>query len=257
MLSEDPQLLEAWVESSMTGKRLNEYKINHHPAVDGKDYPYTECFLETTDEPFAIHLRMKDKRLFDSREWRAKCCVDGRKLGSSWDSPSRVFSRIIQEEDGKLLESKLKFSPLPTTDEEQQVSIDSKTLQALGTITIQIQSGKWIPNTNKRKNWSKLVSGVAHEKSKKIPYVVQACDTKIAPETPKICYNFHPDKKGSAFYRFVFNYRPRPVLQLIGAINENELPEIPSQKRKSPITGDGTTSKQVKLEKIKVERSKR
>ncbi|WWC96919.1 hypothetical protein V866_003794 [Kwoniella sp. B9012] len=259
MLSNQPKHLEAWVESNVDGKSLNEYQVMHHEK-DPDGYPYTECFLETIDETFTIKIKMNDIDLFERHGWYSRCRVDGLRLpGSRWKyRPINTFDTLKERKDGKVYESKLKFACLATTDEEEQVTIGGDTLNKIGTIKIDIEFGEWIAGSSTRKGYlASPVSGVVHEKIKKIPFVIQGSDPVITPDQDHIKYDFYPSKEGMKYYRFIFNYRPRPVLELMGVIEgvAAEVPTDDGKKREHEVDpGYNETSRKGKKIRVKTEK---
>ncbi|WWD05692.1 hypothetical protein V865_003773 [Kwoniella europaea PYCC6329] len=260
MFSKEPIHLEAWVESNVGGNRLNEYQVVHHEK-DEDGYPYTECFLETIDETFTIKIKMNDVALFQKHEWYSKCRVDGLRIPCSiWKyKPINTFGTLKERKDGKVYESKLKFASLATTDEEEQVTIGGDYLKKLGTIRIDIQFGEWIPVSSTHKGYlASPISGVVHEKVKKIPFVIQGSDPIITADQEHVKHEFYPSKEGMKYYRFIFNYRPRPVLELMGVIQDvSAAPLTDSGKKREHEVDPGSNETSRKEKKIKVKTEKR
>ncbi|KAK6907385.1 hypothetical protein I203_101379 [Kwoniella mangroviensis CBS 8507] len=260
MFWKEPIPLEAWVESNVGGKRLNEYQVLHHEK-DQKGYPYTECFLETIDETFSIKIKMNDVDIFERHGWYSRCRIDGLSSpGSRWKYRAiNTFDTLKERKDGKVYESKLKFASLATIDEEEQVTIGGDILSKLGTIRIDIQFGEWIADSSTHKGYLTIpISGVVHEKVKKIPFVIQGSDPVITPDQEYIKYDFHPSKEGMKYYRFIFNYRPRPVLELMGVIeNVSAAPSTDIGKRRDHEADPGSNETSRKDKKIKVKSKKK
>nr|XP_019012043.1 uncharacterized protein I206_02881 [Kwoniella pini CBS 10737]OCF50824.1 hypothetical protein I206_02881 [Kwoniella pini CBS 10737] len=170
---------EAWVEGLDDQKRLNEYQIEHHPATEDKS-SYTECFLETIDEPFKIMVNKPVKHNRNT-EFRSTTKVDGHVLESFvWLKGYLTlwWDEVLEQEGGKTYTSKLKFAPTLTTDDPNQVTIDKAALSTLGTIEIILEKGKFAPSRMGNAQTTKIQAGVAHEESKKFSYSVTTTDRK-------------------------------------------------------------------------------
>ncbi|WWC68599.1 uncharacterized protein I206_102529 [Kwoniella pini CBS 10737] len=237
---------EAWVAKKDSDERLNEYQITHHPAADGQP-PYSECFLETIDEPFEIKIAKKliargrhlVKRFGKTTHMghRSECTIDGQRLSHSlWKEKYKdhCWSQILEndEEEGRCYSSCLKFAPLQTTDDPDQVNIDNDRLKNLGLIEITITKGLWVEQgamRGGRKQKNKLTNAIADERAKNTvdrrevanPYRRPGCD--FVPSTAL------PD------YKFVFKYRPRASLIIAGIIDEPTPPPSPRLARR--LTG--------------------
>ncbi|WVQ64948.1 uncharacterized protein L199_003118 [Kwoniella botswanensis] len=222
---------EAWVGDKATGERLNEYQIEHHPAEDGQP-AWSECFLETIDEPFRIEvvkmgLDSASGRGSRSSHRQAKqgiscvCTFDGESLSYSiWfdDSKSHGWSGVYEKDemDGKVYKACLNFAPLPTTDEVDKITIDDNKLKQLGVIEIMIHKGYYMPAGPSGIKCTNIKVGTADEKAKKTSNREEVYDTYKA-RTSYTFYPYHPLVKD---YRFVFKYRPRAMLVHSGIINE-------------------------------------
>ncbi|WWD16476.1 hypothetical protein CI109_100902 [Kwoniella shandongensis] len=223
----DPKVgeLEAWVESTVDGKRLNEYRVEHRPRKSNRNYPSTVCYLKTVDQSFAIKMKKSASLVSGAKGWRTKCYIDGRGLHETqWkgDKP-KVFNRIMETENGLLYSSAMSFAPLNTTDDENRVDIDEETLKRLGTIEIILQYGEWTrTHQMKGMNTTSLLDCTVHEKSKKMGYTVKTSDRQ--PIQDYVCHSvrFKPHRDGEYFYRFVFHYLPRAVLTHIKIIEDPE-----------------------------------
>ncbi|WVQ93454.1 hypothetical protein IAU59_000528 [Kwoniella sp. CBS 9459] len=159
---------EAWVESRDGRVRLNEYQVEHHPTRDGKS-AYTECYLETIDDPIRIKVA-KLPTLTLKTDWSCRCSIDGNDLSYSvWLAkfPTHRWKRIYQKDGNQHYICSLQFSPLPTTDDATQVTIKPTAWKDLGSIEITLQRGTWSPSRPHGLNVSDLTEGTADEKSKK------------------------------------------------------------------------------------------
>nr|XP_019050421.1 hypothetical protein I302_00853 [Kwoniella bestiolae CBS 10118]OCF29351.1 hypothetical protein I302_00853 [Kwoniella bestiolae CBS 10118] len=247
MLSRDPVPLEAWVEGNVDEKRLKEYQVEH-PHDRQAGVPHTTCFLETINEPFSIKIQFLDQKTFKAHQWFVQCSVDRQTLaGGMWvNNPAYRYSHFVERKDGLLYQSDMKFSPLPTTDDEENVTIDNAQLQDLGKIKILVHFGQWVTTRSEGKAHSvSMVSGTVHEKTKK------GVNPKVIADTPSpTSYTFVVDKNGKNYYRFTFKYRPRPVLELMGVIEGEPEPTDLEVKDQQPQVGDGPAST---AEKVKVE----
>ncbi|WVQ93462.1 hypothetical protein IAU59_000536 [Kwoniella sp. CBS 9459] len=228
---------EAWVEGRDDKKRLNEYQIEHHPAENG-DPAYTECFLETIDEPFRIVVD-KLPQLRIKSDWDCTCRVDGINLRATvWPKKEPRYARdhIIQSQTkGGNIKSSFRFAPLATTDDTAAVTLTSEALRAIGTIQIILRRGSY--TYSGMGSWAgvaKLQPGIANEKSKK------TTDHQAAASGNVRKYSFSPySGRGMSTYRFLFKYRPRAELVRTRVIDEPEPEEVfaasqagPSKKRK-------------------------
>ncbi|WWD05695.1 hypothetical protein V865_003776 [Kwoniella europaea PYCC6329] len=217
MLAQGPAVgLEAWVEGKDDRKRLNEYQVQHHPARNGKS-SYTECFLETIDERFVITVSKRDHPLA-RQDFRTSLSVDGSMIDQvAWlKTSSRLeWAELWEKHGDKARRSSLKFAPLPTTDDPTKVTIDPQAMKELGWIEITLELGEFA-------------------------YSVTSAESTVC-ELPSILhYAFTPDKNRKFTHRFVFRYRPRPVLVQMGIIDEPEQapsppPPRPARKRKSDV----------------------
>ncbi|WRT65738.1 uncharacterized protein IL334_002686 [Kwoniella shivajii] len=253
MLSEGKAAgLEAWVEGMDSKNKLNEYQIRHHDAI-GDEPPYTECFLETTDESFAIQVR-KLHTFSDTTDLHSEAYIDGNPIGSGYGVRIGVkhfkWDKLLIREDDQYHKINFKFCPLPTTDDPLKVTIDPTAIKRLGTIEITFWPGFCHHDGLHAEAVTKLTSGIAHEGLKKYlstrnlsmtPDGLYRGANKIACEQPRVVgYRFSKlDKENSPSYRFVFKYRPRPVLVLMRIIDEPEqeersMPFQPRRKRKIP-----------------------
>ncbi|WWD05693.1 hypothetical protein V865_003774 [Kwoniella europaea PYCC6329] len=228
---------EAWVGDKETGERLNEYQIEHHPAEDGQP-AWSECFLETIDEPFQIKVVKTDLDSASGRGSRSShrqakqgiscvCTIDGESLSYSiWfdDSKSHGWTSVYEKDemDGKVYKASLNFAPLPTTDEVDKITIDDNKLKQLGVIEITIHKGYYMPAGPAGIKCSNIKVGTADEKAKKFSYTVGTSNREEVRETDKVrtSYTFYPYHPLVKDYRFVFKYRPRAMLVHSGIINE-------------------------------------
>ncbi|WVQ64955.1 uncharacterized protein L199_003125 [Kwoniella botswanensis] len=237
---------EAWVEERKDKIRLKEYQVTHHPAK-GKESAYTECFLETVDQPFRIQIS-RLPNLKDHRDIRLSPYIDGNLLlAKAWlkDHKSCQWDHIVQkQEQGKreTIKSSLYFTPLPTTDDRTKVTISPETLRTLGTIEIVLEVGSYKPTGYEARHTSKLdKKGTIHEKTKKLPYAISAVNGEQYELPRTMHYIFTPAAKGSKLYRFLFKYRPRPALVFLKVIDEPAQSHYVSRvsiKRKSSSVGE-------------------
>ncbi|WVF65815.1 hypothetical protein IAT40_000552 [Kwoniella sp. CBS 6097] len=223
---------EAWVESKDDRVRLNEYQVEHHPARDGKS-AYTECFLETIDEPFRIKVT-KLASLRIKSDWECSCLIDGKNLSYNIWFERHIAKRwksVYQEENGQYYKCSLLFSPLSTTDDKSKVTIDSSAWSTMGSIELVLKKGKYRPSYKLGLHVGSSAQGTADEKAKKFAYTVSTGERELVPNTAVTSYTFTPSGSGEVFYRFVFKYRPRAVLVQTRIIDEPE-PEEPARPRK-------------------------
>nr|XP_019012042.1 uncharacterized protein I206_02880 [Kwoniella pini CBS 10737]OCF50823.1 hypothetical protein I206_02880 [Kwoniella pini CBS 10737] len=216
---------EAWVAKKDSDERLNEYQITHHPAADGQP-PYSECFLETIDEPFEIKIAKKliargrhlVKRFGKTTHMghRSECTIDGQRLSHSlWKEKYKdhCWSQILEndEEEGRCYSSCLKFAPLQTTDDPDQVNIDNDRLKNLGLIEITITKGLWVEQgamRGGRKQKNKLTNAIADERAKKFAYTVNTVDRReVANPYRRPGCDFVPST-ALPDYKFVFKVLP-------------------------------------------------
>ncbi|WVW80183.1 hypothetical protein I302_102160 [Kwoniella bestiolae CBS 10118] len=238
MLSEGTAAgLEAWIEGKDDKKPLNEYQVQHHKAKNGES-SYTECFLETTDDPFTINIR-KVSGSMEKKQFQAKAYVDGNILESrAWlrYRLSQVWDKVYERDGGDFKRSSLQFSPIPTTDDPTLVTIDPITMSKIGTIEIDLEEGTLVETGVQEARSSQLSSGTVYEKGKKFAYSVSGSDSTVC-EIPKVMhYTFVPDSHKKFTHRFIFRYRPRAVLVQMRIIDEPE-PSLtpaprPARKRK-------------------------
>ncbi|WWC96914.1 hypothetical protein V866_003789 [Kwoniella sp. B9012] len=245
MLSEGKAVgFEAWVESKNDKIRLNEHQVTYHPQ-EGEGLAYSECFLETIDQPFRIKI-CRLPILKDRRDIQLKLYIDGNLLKTqAWQDhkPTCEWDRIIlQQEQGtaQTVQSLLRFTPHPSTDDPDEVTITSDDMQTLGTIEIIMKVGSYSPACYRSSTPSTMKDiGVVNEKERKLPYSTSATDCHKYEVKPSRHYKFTPASEGSKLYRFLFKYRPRPALILLGLIREPaRSPSLPraSLKRKfSPV----------------------
>ncbi|WVQ64949.1 uncharacterized protein L199_003119 [Kwoniella botswanensis] len=83
-------------------------------------------------------------------------------------------------------------------------------------------------------------------------------DPVITADQEHVKYDFHASKEGMNYYRFIFNYRPRPVLELMGVI-EGVAAEIPTDdgKKRQREFDPGPNETSTKEKKIRVKTDKR
>ncbi|OCF57875.1 hypothetical protein L486_03896 [Kwoniella mangroviensis CBS 10435] len=233
MLAQGPAVgVEAWVEGKDDKKRLNEHQVQHHPAKNGES-SYTECFLETIDEAFVITLSKSDHR-FDRHAFRSSLFIDGSVVkNTAWlkDSPSMEWDEVWEKEGNQMKKSYLKFAPLPTTDDQTKVTIDPLTMKSLGTIEITLERGKFRESGVQQVHTHQLKNGTIHEKGKKFAYSVTAADSTVCERPSMMHYTFTPDQNRKFTHRFIFRYRPRPVLVQMGIIDEPEPSPPPTPPR--------------------------
>ncbi|WVQ64946.1 uncharacterized protein L199_003116 [Kwoniella botswanensis] len=215
--------LEAWVQGKDDRKRLNEYQVQHHPAKKGES-SYTECFLETIDEAFVITLFKRDHPLA-SQDFRTSLFVDGSMIDQvAWlKTSSRLeWAEVWEKHEDKARRSSLKFAPLPTTDDPAKVTIDPLTMKELGSIEITLEPGEFA-------------------------YSVTSAESTVCEPPSVLHYAFTPGKNRKFTHRFLFRYRPRPVLVQMGIIDEPEPsppppPPRPARKRKADVVDIEATS---------------
>ncbi|OCF31668.1 hypothetical protein I316_06673 [Kwoniella heveanensis BCC8398] len=226
----------------------HEYEVKHHPAEDGKS-AYTECFLETIHEPIRIAVS-KLPTLKINSDWQCRCLIDGHDLSYPvWlkNSPYDRWKSIYEQDGDQYYQCSLQFSPIPTTDSVEQVTIKTTALENLGNIEISLERGWYIQSIPVGLTVSALTAGVADEKAKKravgvrlwcmLPYIVltlticSAGDRTVVSNKTRTSYTFLPHTYGETYYRFIFKYRPRIVLQKAHIIDEPEL-EQPAMPRK-------------------------
>ncbi|WWC87926.1 uncharacterized protein L201_002826 [Kwoniella dendrophila CBS 6074] len=239
---------DAWVGNLSNEERLNEYQITHHPASPGQS-AWSECFLEATEDEFQVKISKRATFLTKRKVKKPKdgilgihcdCMIDGQRLPYNvwWDrKPEHQWKCIVEKDeiDGKMYHANLKFAPLQTTDDPDQVTVTSQTSQKLGTIEIILWSGYFIPGPKQAIATSSLRNDVADEKSKKFSYTVSPSTRTEMQQTHASSVHIHaltlnPD------YKFVFKYRPRPVLLHTGIIDEpapppQAIPDPPKRKR--------------------------
>ncbi|WWC60360.1 uncharacterized protein I303_102931 [Kwoniella dejecticola CBS 10117] len=236
---------EAWVGRKDSPERLSEYQITHHLSTHEQP-AYSECYLETIDEPFEIRISKRHvargnhvQKKFGKNAhmgYRAECRVDGISLSySCWKEryKDKCWNQVIErDEDGKSYSSSLKFAPLQTTDDPDQVTIDANKLQNLGLIEITLTRGYWVEQARndargqgKPKKWK---NDVADEKMKKT-----TDRREIENQGHRHSYNFVPSTPVPE-YKFVFKYRPRAALMIAGIIDEPPPPSPePARKRQT------------------------
>ncbi|WWC68600.1 uncharacterized protein I206_102530 [Kwoniella pini CBS 10737] len=222
---------EAWVEGLDDQKRLNEYQIEHHPATEDKS-SYTECFLETIDEPFKIMVNKPVKHNRNT-EFRSTTKVDGHVLESFvWLKGYLTlwWDEVLEQEGGKTYTSKLKFAPTLTTDDPNQVTIDKAALSTLGTIEIILEKGKFAPSRMGNAQTTKIQAGVAHEESKKFSYSVTTTDRKPYEPQESMHYSFKAEHVGKIFHRFIFKVLVH--MRIIDEPESSPTPPPPPRKRK-------------------------
>ncbi|WWC96922.1 hypothetical protein V866_003797 [Kwoniella sp. B9012] len=242
MLAQGPAVgLEAWVEGKDDRKRLNEYQVQHHPAKNGES-SYTECFLETIDEPFRIVVgKLAGK--YRVKEFRAEVRVDGSPLDSRawlWKDRLVTWDQLIHQDADGCKKSSLKFAPLPTTDDATKVTIDPITAKEVGTIEITLTLGSYGRGHIREVDSFRLDTGTVHEKGKKFAYSVSTADSAICERPKMMYYTLVEDPTSKFSHRFIFRYRPRPVLVHMRVIDEPEAspsppPARPARKRKSDV----------------------
>ncbi|KAK6907391.1 hypothetical protein I203_101385 [Kwoniella mangroviensis CBS 8507] len=245
MLSEGKAVgFEAWVESKDDKIRLNEHQVTYHPP-EGEGLAYSQCFLETIDQPFRIKL-CRLPTLKDRRDIQLKLYIDGNLLKTqAWRDhrPTCEWDRIIfQQEQGTAptIKSLLRFTPHPSTHDPDEVTITSDDMQTLGTIEIIMKAGSYSPACYRSATPSTMKKiGVVNEKERKLPYSTSATDCEKYEVKPSRHYKLRSAPEGGKLYRFLFKYRPRPALILLGLIHEQAKSPSPpraSLKRKvSPI----------------------
>ncbi|WRT65739.1 uncharacterized protein IL334_002687 [Kwoniella shivajii] len=233
MLSDgDGAGFEAWVEGKNSKIRLNEHQVRHQAGNDGGP-PYTECFLETNDEPFRIKIQ-KSPSTHGQSDYRCRAYVDGTLLGPSvWrsENESMGWDHIYQKSGGEHFSVSLQFSPI-----SDEVTLDLSKMKSIGNIELVLEKGAFRFKRRGRDSITDLVNGTADEKSKKgtIPEKTE--------ESQVDYYTFIPSKRDKHFYRFVFKYRPRVVLVQTRIIDEPEIEDSatapmirPKRKRYSGV----------------------
>ncbi|WVF65818.1 hypothetical protein IAT40_000555 [Kwoniella sp. CBS 6097] len=227
---------EAVVENKTTSESLNEHQIQHHPAQDGKS-AYTECYLETIDEPFRIKIS-KLPTMDLVTDWHCRCTIDGHDLDYPiWYNsvPFHDWDKVYQDEGGQVYSSDLIFAPLPTTDDKDEITFDPLAWNTLGSIELVLRRGAFTPSAMAKPFVASLTQGTADEKAKKFAYTVG-----------------HP---GETYYRFIFKYRPRAVLIQHHIIEEPEVKEPPPllRQRKRARTSVDTLQGQTKEDETDID----
>ncbi|WVF65838.1 hypothetical protein IAT40_000575 [Kwoniella sp. CBS 6097] len=226
---------EAWVEARDDKKRLNVYQMEHHPAKDGQP-AYTECFLETIDEPFRIVIE-KLPGFRNKLDWQCQCLVDGIDLeDDAWPKETDRVERdhvYHQPQDGSgVLKSSLKFAPMQTSDDNEKITVSDEALTKYGTIEIILRRIIFTFVGTEEPAVTSLQQGIINEK----------CAKPTEDENVELydvdSYTFrYPRGKGKSSYRFLFKYRPRVELiraKIIAATEADAglLGPGPSKKRK-------------------------
>ncbi|WVQ78859.1 hypothetical protein IAT38_000950 [Cryptococcus sp. DSM 104549] len=201
---------EAWVEGKEDGIRLNEYEyqIRQHER-SGTRGPHATCYLETIDKPFRVKVQ-KTAPFANSRDWNVIFKLDGVEMkGCAW----QPFNT----------QSDLMFSPVPTTDDANKISLTGEDMKAVGIIEITFSYGVVTPGYVGEIAPAVVKTGVANEKAKKFAYSVKSTNAKrvVGPQTTQ-CSNFQPSPDGRNWFTFVFNYRSRHVLVKTHVIDEPE-----------------------------------
>ncbi|WWD16480.1 hypothetical protein CI109_100906 [Kwoniella shandongensis] len=228
--------LEAWVQSKKDKKRLGE----------NGEAPYSQCFIEIIDEPFAIVVKQPRE---DSSDWKTTLWIDGQVVGV-WAWPREYLTlapdAMVIRRGGELCKADLCFTPLETTDDKNEVTLDKERAKQLGSIVITLEKGI-----------------LADEKEKKLSYTVKTGEARVIPEIPTAQYSFIPSHKGGITYRFVFNYRPRALLVKMGLIEAPEPPSPPApvparNKRKHVeiVDSSGEDEEEDRKPKITVKKEK-
>ncbi|WVQ93456.1 hypothetical protein IAU59_000530 [Kwoniella sp. CBS 9459] len=248
--------IEALVENRDTFQPLNEYQIQHYPAKNGEP-SYTECFLETIDDPVRIKVKKLPTLVSKGTDRQCRCYVDGVYLNYPFlysGAETLEWESVYEKEGGKYYECSLRFAPLPTTDKLGDVTLDDSVWKNIGKIELTLRKGKchlggdmelWVPT---------LTQGIADEKAKKFAYTVKTGDrTAVANTTRGFC-DFTPD--GGIEHRFIFKYRPRVALVSAHIIDEpeEERPIPPARRKRSKTSvetlegesGDGEEEGDVK-----------
>ncbi|WVR03783.1 hypothetical protein IAU60_000778 [Kwoniella sp. DSM 27419] len=240
---------EAWVEGREDQRRLNEYQIQHREAR-GDDPAYTECYLETIDEPFAIVVRKTSKMNITS-QWKASCHVDGIYLGQSYWSQtvsSRRWNDLAVTSDDGVKLATLRFGPMATTDDPSKVTLKGEQLKRIGTIEIELRAGTWQHSGRGPAKGVSLKPGTAAEKAKKMGYnVIAVVQGPTSGNVNRDTYTFKP-ANSTAYHKFIFKYLPRVELLRIRIIEESPKPQDSattlqrSHKRKRPSSAYDLTS---------------
>ncbi|OCF57876.1 hypothetical protein L486_03897 [Kwoniella mangroviensis CBS 10435] len=184
---------EAWVESKDKRERLIEHQECYHLSSADQS-PRTECFLETIDQPYIICIK-KLPNLAYKGDWKCDIWVDG---------------------------SSLKFSPLLTTSDQEDVTLTQSEIKRLGTIIIQLTPGTWKLVGAGPPQGIKINPKVGDEKAKKFAHTTSLTDSRPVHYTSSNLYRFLPTQPEKISYQFTFKYRSRVKLKLMRVIEEAE-----------------------------------
>nr|XP_019050412.1 hypothetical protein I302_00844 [Kwoniella bestiolae CBS 10118]OCF29342.1 hypothetical protein I302_00844 [Kwoniella bestiolae CBS 10118] len=153
------------------------------------------------------------------------------------------WEAVWERRDGQLYESSLKFDALATTTDPSKVDIAVEDLQRIGTIVITLTQGT--TKGSRRQPEIEVftrVKGKVMENGGFITSVTTAKSIK-RKEWPPVFYDFTPEGNGMPYHRFVFNYRPRRVLEFIGKFEGDEASIDFSQRfYPSPLASDASSS---------------
>ncbi|WVQ64945.1 uncharacterized protein L199_003115 [Kwoniella botswanensis] len=189
---------EAWVESKDKKERLIEHQVCHHLS-SADQTPRTECFLETIDQPYIICIKKLPSLVYKG-DWKCDIWVDGVHLQSHsiWHSFVEIdrVKEVLEHKGGQFHESSLKFSPLLTTSDQENVTLTQSDIKHLGTIIVQLTPSTWKLVGAGPPQGVKINPKVGDEKAKNL---------SLTDSRP-----------------FTFNYRSRVKLKLMRVIEEAE-----------------------------------
>ncbi|WVQ78814.1 hypothetical protein IAT38_000905 [Cryptococcus sp. DSM 104549] len=214
-----------------------------HPGFE------TECFLETIDSPFSVHMT-KDNAKVPKHDWKVEGFFDGRlftcstcmKAGKEWSQ-----AEVEEMVDGKMYKAALSFTRLATTYEPELATVEKDKYSSLSSIEIQLEYGRLLRPTRKKIATVDLGAMTADEKKAK-----KTQDRKVVEDTLETAYDFYPvngKPEDGSYYRFVFKYRPRFLLKLWRVIesSDSEDEEPPSKKQKKKQKASKTNGKRSKV----------
>ncbi|WVQ78121.1 hypothetical protein IAT38_000202 [Cryptococcus sp. DSM 104549] len=239
---------------------LNGWALDEHWHEYGMEggVPFSECYLETIDEPFDITLS-RTGDLLTTCDINAFTDIDGQHIKSMSMADGRATAHFgtykYADEEGRLVQSVLRFRPLPTTDDPDEATVTEAQVDRLGTVEVTFRMGErrefWVDGRGgrgggMRRNSRALEVGVADERIKKMAYAVTTSDAMPCSrrqennrDTKTVWEYFGPN--GGWVYRMYFHVSPQlgdeasprpatPPFQR-GYSDDDRRPRIPPNKR--------------------------